>query len=72
MDAILHRGSRSEKSSGRLDSIRKVPECTIDERPQIPAIDVLIGSLAGSVMAAGKNFGDEVDVVLLELTENFA
>ena len=54
----------------RLDVICKVPERPIYERPQIPAIEVLIGCLTGGVMTTGQDLGDEIDAVMLKVRQH--
>ena len=53
-----------------LAVIREIPERPIDERSQIPAIDVLIGRLAGGVVAAWQHLREMIDAQPLKVGEH--
>lgn len=42
----------------------------MDEGAEVPAVDVFVGGFAGGVVAAGEDFGDVVDVVEVEVSED--
>ena len=45
-------------------------EGVVDEGAEVPAVDVLVGSFAGGVVATGKDPGDVVDVEGVEVFED--
>ena len=49
----------------------QVAESAIDERTHPPAVDVLVWSFAGGVVAAGQDFTLEVDAVCVEGLDHF-
>lgn len=64
------RSEQRQGGAGRSGGFGELFKCVVDEEAEIPAVEVFVGGLTSGVVAAGENFRDIVDAVLLKVFED--